>query len=502
MNEPAHDRAGILGHAVALLALAGTCALLADHFLIGALRLAAGLLAGLGLGAAVLVAAGSRLSPRMTRIGAAAVALGAALALTLPAVLSTRLVPLADQAALAVPALSGEDRVFSVAAPGAPVLIRRAEGGDEVLSDQGIHPVDAAPEDLLALSADGSRVVHSTGETTRILAADGTEQARLDGAPLALRGDIVILRSCPDDGCLLTGIDLADIDAPLWTILEDRPADDPDRSPRGPDPAGRPVPARPEASAGLLEAARETGVIPEIPLRFDPAQGWMQLDPRTGFPLGEILAGPQEECRIAATGSVVLTLCSAEDGAMTATAYQEGNLLWESAPSPAGEWTVLLDAGRVLASGLEAGAGTEGEILASEDRADWSAPGGAGLRQATPFTSRIGIDGDVMVVANAAGQLLAYDTADGVNLWTLPLGPEPGSPVRGTLDASTALVVDEVERTHPLDPRDSQRIRVIDASTGAVRVEADTDAEIRALRALGDGRALVTTGEQTLLLSG
>src|SRR5699024_1447705 len=115
---------------------------------------------------------------------------------------------------------------------------------------------------------------------------------------------------------------------------------------------------------------RTTGVLPTVPLSFDPAQGWVQLDPATGFPVGRILAGPEEECRLAATGAAaggtdarepapqVLTVCSAEDGAMTAAAYRDGTELWDSAPSPAGDWSVRLEGGRVLAAGTEEGAGT------------------------------------------------------------------------------------------------------------------------------------------------
>ena len=108
-----------------------------------------------------------------------------------------------------------------------------------------------------------------------------------------------------------------------------------------------------------------------------------------------------------------------------------------------------LEAGRVLASGTEAGTTTEGEILASEHGADWTAPGGDGVAQAEAFTARIGIDGTRMVLTNEAGQLLAYDTATGTNSWTLPLD-DPEAGVRGSLAAGTAVVLDEtaVSYTH------------------------------------------------------
>src|SRR5699024_2178662 len=72
---------------------------------------------------------------------------------------------------------------------------------------------------------------------------------------------------------------------------------------RGPDPAGAQLPAASatEQPPGLLEATQLTGLVPGVPLRFDPAQGWLQLDPATGFPPGEVLAGPEQHCRIAVT---------------------------------------------------------------------------------------------------------------------------------------------------------------------------------------------------------
>ena len=120
---------------------------------------------------------------------------------------------------------------------------------------------------------------------------------------------------------------------------------------------------------------------------------------------------------------LVLTACSAEDGALTATAFREGQCLWESAPSPPGEWSVRLDGDTVLATGTEAGTDVPGEIVASGQRGDWQSTGRGGRATASAFTSRIGIDGAAMVVTNDSGQLVAYDTADGTNLWTLPSPP-------------------------------------------------------------------------------
>ena len=58
------DRTTALGAAVALLALAGVCALLGGHFVLGALRLAAGILVGAGLGAALAAVLPARLATR------------------------------------------------------------------------------------------------------------------------------------------------------------------------------------------------------------------------------------------------------------------------------------------------------------------------------------------------------------------------------------------------------------------------------------------------------
>ena len=77
-SEEAPDRTVVLGAAVAIFALAGVCALLAEHFLLGGLRLAAGILAGAGLGALLLALPGARpgLRPRAVIALAAAALLG------------------------------------------------------------------------------------------------------------------------------------------------------------------------------------------------------------------------------------------------------------------------------------------------------------------------------------------------------------------------------------------------------------------------------------------
>lgn len=331
---------------------------------------------------------------------------------------------------------------------------------------------------------------------------------------LALAGDVAVARVCEAGACLLTGYDLADAPSagaapePLWQVLDG----DASTTPRGPDP-GSGGPAAPAiavgaAPAGLLDAITDTGVVPAVPLRFDPAQGWVQLDPTTGFPMGRVLAGPEDPCRIAATDPapgdtepVVLTVCAGEDGALTATATRDGEELWTTDPSPAGEWTVRMEDGRVLASGTEAGSGAIGEIVASEAGGAWSRPGGAGVEQASAFTSRVGIDGSRMVVTNDQGQLLAYDTATGENTWSAPLA-SPLEDLRGDLAAGTVAVVTPAPRERSLDPRSGVRVRAIDAASGRLRLDLvvrDGD-EVEGVHALGDGRALVTTGDAAYLL--
>src|SRR5699024_567617 len=120
-----------------------------------------------------------------------------------------------------------------------------------------------------------------------------------EGTPLALAGDVIVLRSCADGFCRLSGYDLTAPEEPAWVVSA--PSET-----RGPDPAGPEISARRDTAPGLLDALRTTGVMPAVPLSFDPAQGWVQLDPTTGFPVGRILAGPDEECRIAATGEPVV----------------------------------------------------------------------------------------------------------------------------------------------------------------------------------------------------
>ena len=158
-----------------------------------------------------------------------------------------------------------------------------------------------------------------------------------------------------------------------------------------------------------------------------------------------------------------------------------------------------LDGATVLATGTEEGAEVAGEIVATGQHAAWAAPGGDGVRQASAFTARIGIDAAAMVVTNDVGQLLAYDTVDGTNLWTLPL-TSPDAEVAGSLAQGTAVVRDSLERQTPLTPRGAERLRVLDAASGEVTVDTEVAERIEAAHPLGGGRALVTVDGQALLL--
>ena len=499
-----------------LLALAGISALLGGHFLLGVLRLAAGLLAGAGAGAFLLALLGGRLRRRVRiLLLAAGLALVVAAALTVPAVLATRPDRLERAASATLAPLSEGEAVHSAPDGQGPVLVRRADGTAQLVSaeagveevEAGVEEVEAAPEDVLALSADGTRLVQVTDELTRVSErGGGSAPVEVPGTPLALAGDVLVVRACEAGTCRLSGVDLGAPDQPLWTVSDAEQT-------RGPDPVGAELPAGDGAATGLLDAVAATGVLPEVPLRFDPDQGWLQIDPATGFAVGRVLAPADAECRIAATpapsdpqalqqrGPQVLTVCAGEDGELTATAHEDGQVLWESAPSPAGDWTVRLDAGRVLATGTEEGTTTEGEILASERQSAWEAPGGQGVEQAEAFTARLGIDGTRMVVTNASGQMVAYDTATGAHLWTLPLD-SPDAEVRGGLGASTVVVLDEIRREHPLDPRGLRRLRVVDAADGTVTAELVTAEELTELRPLSGGRALISTEQQAVLLGG
>src|SRR5690606_40469211 len=52
------------------------------------------------------------------------------------------------------------------------LLVRRAAGDAELLDATGVRRLDAAPADLVALSADGARLVHVRDGATTVLPAD------------------------------------------------------------------------------------------------------------------------------------------------------------------------------------------------------------------------------------------------------------------------------------------------------------------------------------------
>src|SRR5699024_8809475 len=86
---------------------------------------------------------------RTTALLAAGTALVVALALTVPAVIATRVDPLADRAQVALEPLAEGDTVHSLPAAGSPVMVRRADGPAEVLIDGVAHRVDATAHDVL-----------------------------------------------------------------------------------------------------------------------------------------------------------------------------------------------------------------------------------------------------------------------------------------------------------------------------------------------------------------
>lgn len=497
------------GLAVVLGALAGVCALLGGQFLLGVLRLAAGLLAGLAVGALAVAVLGERTDRRdLVRGIAAALALVVAIALTVPALISARVPTLEDAALSRTDPLAEGDSVVSVGTAGAPVLLRRAAGGGQLLHGTRVDAVEGGAEDVLALTADGHRLLRIGADATTVLDLPGTgapqEAETLPGQVVALAGDLAVARTCTDGTCRLAGHDLAAADptTPRWQVL-DGSAEDPVRGPDA-DAAELAAPQAPTADdpgPGLLDAIRSTGRVPSVPLRRDAA-GWMQLDPRTGFAVGQVLAPADAACRIAATdpapgesSPVVLTVCAGEDGALTASSFAGGTQQWTSEAGPAGDWSVRLEDGRVIASG------EEGEMVASGGQSAWTAPGGEGVAQASAFVTRIGIDGSRMIVTNDQGQVVAYDTATGQNPWSVP-ADAPADEVRGALATGTLALVTPPRRERALDPRGAERLRVIEAASGRVRVDLTARGRIQGVHPLGDGRVLVDTEDAALLVGG
>lgn len=520
------DTTAWIGAAVVLASAAGIALLLACHFLLGWLWLAGALLAG-SAAASGLLAVGPlrrRLRPLTARTLAAGLALAVSAAVALPPLAAARPEPLAQLAALSIAPLGERDQVISPSAPPedadpaqVPVLVRRADGSGQLLQGEHVAPVPAERPDLLALSSDGSRLVRADASGIRTTSAGGAWRrwtAPVPGAPVAVAGDVLVARACSEGLCRLSGHDLSRPDAPeLWSIIDGTAQSGADA--RGAAPTGVELELA-DAQPGIDAAARERGLLPAAALRFDPAQGWTQLEATTGFPQGEVLvpAVDADRCRLAVTAPeppdpqrpglgasaepLVLTVCAGEDGALTATAFAQGARLWTSDPSPAGQWRIRMDHGRVIAAGTEEGAQAEGELVASSAQAAWGAPGGELFAQAEPMRVRIGIDGAVMLGANTAGQAVLYDTATGVDRGSLPLsGREAG--VRGDLGAGSAVVIDPAPRERPLDPRGAERLRILDPAGHGVVLRAVVPEGSRAL-AVGRDAALVSGPDGAHLL--
>ncbi|GAA1734023.1 hypothetical protein [Brachybacterium phenoliresistens] len=504
-DGPAHDAATLLGFAVASLALGGVCWMLGAHLLIGALRLAAGMLMGLGAGLTVLAIL-ARLRPGRRGSGrgpAAALGLALALALTVPAAIAHRPDSLADAAIARLAPLAEGDGIIAGRDPDAPVLIHRATGPDELLdpADGSLRTLPEADGDRVLLAADGTRVLLAGAGSTRVLDATAPGAAppllaEVAGTPIALAGDLLVVQEPTQTGCATRGHDLAtgeEAAAALWTLV--------DATEGGC-----------EATRALVGDDAPAAVLPTVPVRTDPRQGILQMDPATGFPVGQVLARAQEHCRAHVTGpepappgsrpgteDLVLLVCSGEDGALSVRAFAGGAPLWASAPSPAGQWEVRADAGRVIATGTEQGTDVPGEIVASRERAAWSAPGGPVITAAGDFRARLGIDGTAMVVVNSGAQTVAYDTANGRQLWALPASG-PDAEVTGSSAHGTSIVLDPAVRSDALDPRDAQRLRVVDAD-GTVTAELVLRERPGSLHPLPGGRALVGTGDALLLIA-
>src|SRR5699024_8893951 len=237
-------------------------------------------------------------------------ALLVAAALTVPAVVDSRTPPLEDQAVAVLEPLDEHDHITSVPDPpdpaASPVLIRRADGSAQLLRAGRLDPLEPADGDVLALSADGSRLLRIGEDSTRVLAlpedSAPVPEAVLPGQVLALADDRAVARACEDETCRLSGYDLAaaaETEGPAaGTDAEGTDADDETAQgadaggeategadaeealpavwtvgdaaeTRGPDPAGTQLPAASatEQPPGLLEATQLTGLVPGVPLR-------------------------------------------------------------------------------------------------------------------------------------------------------------------------------------------------------------------------------------------
>lgn len=531
-------RATLLWAALAAATFGATAWLLADHFLIGALLILACVLCG-AAAASVLAAFVSATSQR-AKTGPVALAVLVAVGLLIPQFLASRYEDLAT-AGVPLPEVPPPGTVALPHADPELVVLAYPEGGGHAVTipagddstptaekgqiSSGGSPTstyrslltDHGTGTTVLSSADGEFLLAVTGEETTVFRLTDTtrnngesssgerEDTRdirgpLPGTPIAVDRATIIMRSCsPDGACTLSGYPWEGTDnTPAWQIREpDHPwyaqADntilDPSQSP---SPATRPV-------------------LPGHAVLFDPSQGLIELDPATGFAVGQTLSTPDETCRAAVSSvassaaapyqaapsdsDVVLTLCEGEDGAVTAAAWDRGHLIWQSDPSPAGQWTALADHGLLVAAGTESDTGADGELLAAGS-GPWSVPGADA--DLSTVRARVAMDGRFMSVITVDGDLVLADTRTGVGRSLHDISGQ----VRGSWQHHDALVIlDDVERTHPLHPRDgAMRLRVIEMTSG------DVTARIR-LRSTPDevipvpgGQVIVVTGDRAVLL--
>lgn len=490
--------------AVALGALGATAWVLGEHDLRAWLRLLGGALVGSAAGATVLVLLGGVLARRRRalRIAAGAVAVLAAVALTVPAILAHRGATLDGRELAHLAPLGETDRVVSVPALGhtSPVLVLRAAGGAQLVSADGrtVTDLGARKGDAAALTADGRYVLVVHGGRTRIspvtAARGGTPVA---GEPVAAAGPRVVLRVCDAPTCTDRAVDPAHPAAdPAWSI-------DVGPDARTPDPERAPLPGPADPAPTPVAALRAAGILPATEVRYADGQGWFAVDPATGFLRGRRITGADEPCRVVApwsrgvdgSASPVLAVCTGADGAVTVSAHRDGSPLWQSAPSAAGRWSAVAGEGRAVLEGTAAD-GTVGQLVASEAAAAWAVPGTASA--AGTYRALVGMDGRDVVRLDDGGTALDHDLVTGELVWTLPTA---GTDVRGALGSGTTVLVDDRPRTDALDPRGARRLRVVDGATGHVTVNAWSLRAPDDVRPIAGGRALVQRG-RTLSLVG
>lgn len=494
----------LLSLAVALAAVGAACWIVGEHRLQAPLRLLGGAIAGLTLGPLVLVVAGRA---RRGRVVAVALAVLAALALTVPAVLAHRVGTLDGVEPAGLAPLGADDQVVSVAGTDEPsaILVRRAAGASQLVADDGMAVTDLATAagDVAALSADGRYVTVAHAGSTQVASASDPARSRtVVGTPVGLVGDVLVVRVCADERCDERGYDLrgtGPLDEPTWTVDVD--VDAPVADAEGAAlTIGGPAPS-------AADVGRQAGVLPDAVVRRAAGQGWAWVDPATGHLHGRVIAPDDGSCRVVAPASLdddgavppVVAVCAAADGALTASASRDGAPLWTSDASAPGDWTVRIDGGRVIADGTQSESGTAGEIVATEHDAAWSEPGGETVAEAGPYRAQVGVDGMDVVRVTAAGQAIAHDIATGETVWAEPVS-EQGGPLRGALGARTAVLLDTEARTDALDPRAATRLRVIDSATGEVTVDGWSPHPVQDVRPVSAGRALVLVDDRMLLV--